>query len=117
MSVEPTEIYDHEVDNIQRVLDTLKERSTTARDIDGFVREIKDRFHTIGFEVYVQLWETNEKGTYMPEVTITGRVDKSHIFDHDRQVHEVTNDILGLGDGGVIKTDKETIKRFTGEHH
>lgn len=114
------DVYDHEVIEINKVMDALKARSTGARHLDDFDREIKERFADIGFRVTVN-WHTAAgpdnieiPDLYMPEVTIDGRIAPDgdvlkpgeYAFDHDQQVHEVTNDLLELGEEGVIKTGK-----------
>ena len=115
------ELYDHEVEKIlgiqQRLNDMVK---ATRLNYNDFERQLRDEFAAIGFTVNVN-WYTFSVGGVeqegaMPEVTITGRTDAKFTFDPDRQVHEVTSDILGLGDAGVIKTSKETLKRFSDGH-
>lgn len=103
------DIYDSEIAEIERVSNILKVRARQPRNYDDFQREIKERFAEIGFVVDVKWWETNVEGVMMPEIEIIGRVDKSHVFDRDRMVHEVTNDLLDLGEGGVIKTNPHSI--------
>lgn len=102
------EVYDSEIIKIEKVLERLKASSTGHRDYESFNREIKERFAEIGFVVSVKWFEFAVGGQkqdgYMPEVEITGRTEH-HTFDHDRMVSEVTGDLLGLGEGGVIKTD------------
>lgn len=108
----PIELYDHEVDAIQRVWDALRDRHQKAtRNYDDVEREITGRFADAGFVVHVN-WYRYEvdgvmiEGAAMPEVTVVGRCDPKHEFDHDRQVHEVTANILGIpGQEGVIRTD------------
>ena len=120
------EIYDHEIDEVSKVLATLQQRAKEgSRNYGDFEREIRDRFAEIGFVVSVT-WHSYaigkivQTGSAMPEVTITSRTDPSFQWDPDRQVHEVTANILEIpGQEGVIKTDdggvfKEFLK---GEGH
>lgn len=101
------EILDSEVLEIEKILNTLKDRAESHRgELGNFDNEIKTRFAEIGFAVDVKWWHTNIEGVKMPEIEIIGRTIARH-FDHDKMVHEVTNDVLGLGDGGVIKVTPE----------
>lgn len=109
------EIYDSEIDKIQHILEILRRRAEGSVDYDAFDREIKDRFAKIGFKVDVKWWTTNVEGTLLPEIDIQDRLEKIE-FDHDRQVSEVTNDILGLGDAGVIKFDPSQYQKPTHGH-
>jgi hypothetical protein len=104
------DVHDTEIDAIQRVLETLRNRSASQRNYDDFQREIIDRFAQIGFVVDVRWYETTQKGVLIPEINISGRTESGFVFDRDRQTHEVTNDVLGLGDKGVIKVDRDTMK-------
>ena len=103
-------LYDYEIENITRVTARIQQRSQQRRNYEDFDREIRQRFAEIGFKVSVN-WHTAQdengqriEGWLIPEVVIGDRVEK-HEFDHDRQVHEVTNDILDLGTGGVISSN------------
>ncbi|MGH7869864.1 MAG: hypothetical protein ACREP9_20080 [Candidatus Dormibacteraceae bacterium] len=117
---EPIDLYDHEVLAITEIVNTLTGRhSKMSRNYRAVEAEIHDRFNDAGFLVYVNwyFWmldEQTQEGC-LPQVTVIGRIDKKHEFDHDRQVHEVVNNILGIpGADGVIKTDKDTLKNFLG---
>lgn len=111
------EVYDSEIAEIEGVLDRLNERARNGRvNFDAFDREIKDRFHQIGFKVNVTWYHSNVAETKIPEITITDRTER-HEFDYDQQVHEVTNDILDLGDKGVIKTDPAALEAGKGHRH
>lgn len=103
------DIYDSEVDKIHAVHRVLSSRAEGRVDRDAFDREIHERFHEIGFTVSTLWYHAADDrgavdGLVMPEITINGRIDAAHEFDYDRQVHEVTHDLLGIGDGGVINT-------------
>jgi hypothetical protein len=107
----PIELYDHEVDRIQKVWDLLRERhQKSTRNYDTVEREIVGRFAEAGFVVHVNWFAYSLDGIPQegasPEVTIVGRCDPKHEFDHDQQVHEVVSNILDIpGQEGVIKTD------------
>lgn len=102
------DILDSEVLQIEKVLNLLKTRSALPRNYEDFSREIKERFQDIGFVVDVVWYHTNVDGVKMPEIVIKARTERK-VFDRDQMVHEVTSDILGFGEGGVIKTDKEKV--------
>lgn len=100
------QIYDHEVLGVEKVLLRIRERAASRRDLNDFDREIRERFEDIGFVVRIDWYDTNAEGVFMPEITLSGRTEK-HTFDFDKQVSEVTGDVLELGEGGVIKTPTE----------
>jgi hypothetical protein len=112
------DVHDTEVDQIFKVLERLQDRARYRRhNYNDFDREIREAFAEIGFTVQVNWHEFSREGQKqdgaMPEVTVTGRTDPGFVFDNDRQVHEVTANVLDLpGATGVIKTDPETLKRF-----
>ena len=111
------DLFDSEVKQIIELLAELNERAhAKQRNYNDFEREIRDRFATLGFTVDVSWYEYAIGGVKqdgaMPEITVTGRTDDKFQFDPDRQVREVTSDILGTGDAGVIKADPDTLRRF-----
>lgn len=105
------DVYDHEIIEIEKVLGILKERSQGRRNYDDFQREIKERFQDIGFVVDVVWYETDSAEIKMPEIVLKRRIE-AHVFDRDKMTHEVTNDLLGMGEGGVIKTNKEQVAQM-----
>lgn len=125
----PIELYDSDVDTIQKVWDTLRDRHQKGlRNFDAVEREITSRFADAGFVAHVNWFRYEIDGVpqtdaAMPEVTIVGRIEK-HQFDHDKQVAQVTRNVLDIpGQEGVIKTDPGgTFKDFkdghgSGHHH
>lgn len=98
-------LYDSEIDEIHKVVEILRIRSQSRRNYQEFQDEVIDRFHKAGFVADVRWYETNVEGVLMPEIQITDRVDKGFQWDPNQQVHEVTSDLLSLGEGGVIKSD------------
>lgn len=110
------EIYDSEINEIHKILDYLNDKYVgKASSYADMQSDIEDRFHRIGLKVVVGWWTTNVDGVLMPEITISDRTERGHDFDHDRQVSEVTNDLLGLGESGVIKSDPEQFAKPS--HH
>lgn len=104
------DVHDSEIDAIQRILETMRQKAAHRVNYDAWQRETIERFAEIGFTVDVRWYETNLDGVLQPEINITGRTNPGFVFDRDRQVHEVTNDYLGLGEGGTIKVDKGMMK-------
>lgn len=97
------EILDSEIIAIEKVLKKLQDKQGKGGvNQEAFRKEIIERFAEAGFKVDVKWYTTNVEGVFMPEVSIVDRLEGQ--FDPDRMVHEVTNDLLGLGEGGVIKT-------------
>jgi hypothetical protein len=119
MATDVADLYDHEVEEILQLQVRLNDRARYRRhNYNDFDREIREAFAEIGFTVEVN-WYGFEAGGQpqegaMPEVTVTGRTDSKHVFDKDRQVHEVTRNILGIpGEEGVLKSDPDTLRNFT----
>lgn len=96
------DLMDSEVLKCERVIAKLNEKSQRWVDMEGFRKEIIERFQEIGLGVAVRVYTTNVDGCFAFDVDIDKRL--SGAFDPDQQVHEVTNDLLGLGEGGVIKS-------------
>jgi hypothetical protein len=122
----PLELYDHEMRDALEVLETLRRRAgERPRNYNDFEREIIERFEDIGLTVHVNWYSyaanrVVQTGSALPEVTITGRTDPTHVFDPDRQVHEVTSNILGLPeeDAEIIRTDAgESFRRYQEGQH
>lgn len=97
------DLHDSEILRIERVVNVLNERRGTSLPLEAFRREIIERFaEQAGLKVNVKVFTTTQEGLYAFTVEIIDRLGGE--FDPDRQVHEVTNDLLELGEGGVIKT-------------
>jgi hypothetical protein len=109
------DLYDSEVLAIEKVADWMKAQQRTPRHLDSFVRESENRFAEAGFKARVKTYSTNEDGTFAFEVEILDRLDR-RAFDYDRQVHEVTNNLLELpGEGGIIKADSAQLKALANQ--
>ena len=118
------DLYDHEIKQIVELLAELNQQAKAKQhNYNDFERMIRDRFAKLGFTVDVNwyayaLGGREQKGSAMPEITITGRTDEKFVFDPDRQVHEVVNNLLdlpGQAKGEWIKTDPAAMKRLLGE--
>ena len=97
------ELNDSDILRLEGVFRRLQERQGQSLNLDAFRREMVERFYDVGFRVDVKVWSTNVEGVYSFDIEIQERIEGK--FDPDRQVHEVTNDLLGLGTGGVIKSE------------
>lgn len=99
------ELYDHDFLAMESgPLRWANQQQGKTRDIHRFTEDLKEQFAAIGFGVDVQVWDTNQEGTYAFKIEIRSRLDGS-AFDHDRQVHEVVSNILDIpGQEGWIKT-------------
>lgn len=110
-------IYDEDVLNLQGVHRALEGRTYKSHNLDAFEREIVERFQEIGFVVDVKWYTTHSNGVpvagvFAPVVEVTGRCAaiKAGEFDHDRQRHQVVNNLLGLpeADAGIIPSGSFT---------
>lgn len=124
MQAEPIELYDSDILVIEKIWDKLRERhQQQRRNYPAFEQEVRERFAEAGFLIHVnwfgyEIGGERQEGA-MPEITVTGRTEKQE-FDHDKQVHEVTGNILelpGQEAGEVIRTDRgDAFKTFREEH-
>lgn len=99
------DLHDSEIARMGEVIAKLNHFQGRSLNLEAFRRSIVERFQDIGFKVDVKVWDTNQDGLFAFDVEIIDRLEGS--FDPDRQVFEVTNDLLGLGDKGVIKTKQD----------
>ncbi len=106
------DLYDSEVIAVRGVIEALNQtRHTKATTVEGWRREIIQRFEDVGLKVRVTLHEIEEvevgtgvsPGQIMTSITIVGRLDEMKVgdFDHDRKGHEVRSNILGLDQPGA----------------
>jgi hypothetical protein len=98
------DLTDSDILKVEQVIKVINDQQGRRTDMDGFRRQIIDRFHDAGFVVEVKCYTTNQRGLYAFDIEIRDRVEGE--FDPERQVYEATNDILGLDgvNGGVIKS-------------
>lgn len=99
------DLYDSEIESIGKTYDHLCRREGSALSLEGFEHEAKDSFYKIGFVVDIKWWSTDAPGVYIPEIEILDRVTQEKEFDHEKQAHEVTRDVLNLGEGGIMTFD------------
>lgn len=111
------DLYDSDVLTIQQVVDALNVSRSKPTTVDGWRREIEERFSEAGFKVSVVLRQVEglerPDGTVAPTsndyiyttITINDRVEPQGEFDHQRMAHEVQSNVLGLkGQENVKKT-------------
>lgn len=117
------EILDSEVEKMRIIVTAIENKYGERANYFDMEQEIKDRFRKIGFIVAVGWWMMEHadsgkpvEGLLMPEITIRDRTEGGYEFDHDRQVHEVTNDLLNLGTKGVIKSDPSQFQSHGHSH-
>lgn len=117
--------YDSEMKLITELHQELNYKfSTGLHNYNAVEREIRERFADIGFLVEINWYEFEKDGQHfdpkkaaMPEITVSGRVDRLEGFDHERMQHEIRADVLGFGEGGVIKSDPDTFKAEHDHEH
>lgn len=103
-------LHDSEVNEIAEIMETINAKARAGQvNYSDFDREIKERFEDHGFVVDVVWYHSNVESVKIPEIVVKRRTERRE-FDHDRQVHEVTNDVLGFGEGGTIKVDKDMFR-------
>ena len=104
-------LHDHEVLEIERVVQALSDRQGKAMDLEAFRREAIERFEEIGLVVAVKVYEGVEPGLWEFDLELVGRTERlNHGFDHERQQWEVRHDILDLGTGGTIKPNGKLLE-------
>lgn len=96
------DLYDTEIMAIGDVLGQLNATTHHPRNLEGFRKEVIERFGLAGFVVTCVVFESNESGVFLPEITVVGRVEKLPEFDHDRQRFEVQTDVAGISTPGAI---------------
>jgi hypothetical protein len=106
------DLHDSDILAIEPVINRINmKHAFTIGDFDRFKEEVINRFGEIGFDVDViwdQVYEFQATEVREPTIQIRARIDGRE-FDPDRQVHEVTHDILGIDEPGKI-TEKGTLK-------
>ncbi len=114
------DLYDDEILAAEKVLKRLHAKQRTSQNLEAFRKEIVERFAEIGLDVFAKIYDTNEEGVYSFEVEIRGRTVELKQYDFDKQVHEVTTDILDLlpnsEKGQTIKTSGLIVPGGTHKH-
>lgn len=104
------DLYDTDFFKIEAVAKRLNESVGKPREMEGFRREIVERFQEVGFVVGVKCWSTQQAGVFAFDIEITDRCEPLRSgFDHERQSWEVQNDVLGFGEAGSFGTDGRLI--------
>ena len=101
------DLYDSDVLAIKQVVGVLSEAVGTHRSLEGFRREIIERFGDIGFLVDVRVFEAEVEATadkvFFFKVVLTGRETKE-AFDHEKMASEVRSDLLHGGKDATRRT-------------
>ena len=104
------DLYDSDFFKIEAVAKKLNESVGKPRQMEGFRKEILERFEEQGFRVNVKVWSTPVDGVYTFDVEIVDRCEPlRNGYDHERQAWEVQNAILGLDDAGSFTRDGRLI--------
>lgn len=101
------DVYDHEVIAIDKgPVAWMTKVQGTAMSLETFVKTAEGKFAEVGFRAQVKAFETSEPGTYAFDVEILGRTHEVGEFDFDRQVHEITSNLLDdpTAEKGFINT-------------
>jgi hypothetical protein len=118
-------LYDSDIEAIRTgPLAWMRSQEGKRVDLESFRKMAMEKFSDIGLRANVKCYDTNEPEVFIFEAEIQERLGKRE-FDYDRQVHEVQNDLLGLGEGGIIKADaamaamarKEAFNGHKGHRH
>lgn len=96
------ELLDSEILRLEKVVEALQELQEKPLNLEAFRKDAIERFADAGFRVTALVYDTNITGVYAFDFQIEERLQGE--FDPDRMVREVTDDILELGTGGVIKS-------------
>lgn len=112
-SLDPV-VTNEEILVIESVLRELKAKEGTRIDMESFRVEINERFaeakdadgKPMGFACDALCYYTNVEGVYIFVPKLHGRVRRE--ADLDRMIHDMVNDSLGLGEGGVLNNDGTT---------
>jgi hypothetical protein len=110
------DLYDSDLLRIEQAVTALQRHANKPGDLGNIEDEIIERFGLQGYTVKVQWWVTEEPGplgaagTMIPSITIEGRVERGHEFDHEKMQYEVQTNILGIDDQPGAMTRDGSIK-------
>lgn len=96
------ELNDSDILRIERAVVAINAKQRKMVNLEAFRKEIVERFGLEGFKVNVKTYTTSQDGLYAFDIEIAERLEGR--FDPDKMVYEATNDVLDLGEGGVIST-------------
>ena len=96
------DLLDSDILVIEGVLKRIHADTHHARDMEGFRKEVVERFGIAGFRVRCDVYTSNIPGVFVPEITIEDKTSDATVFDHDRMTWEVQQDILGISTPGAI---------------
>jgi hypothetical protein len=95
------DLLDSDILILEGVMAKLRVSADKTMVPEDFRKEAVERFGEAGFEVDVKVWYTDQIGLFSFDFEIIRKLDDKP-FDHERMQHEVTHDLLGLGEGGAI---------------
>ena len=105
------DLYDSEVLLLEKVLEQLNQKQGKSVNLEAFRKEGVERLASIGLVADAKVYETTQEGIYAFDFEIKGR-NNNQSWDPDKQVFEVTNDILDV----LPNSEKgQTIKSKPGE--
>lgn len=96
------ELNDSDILKIESVVKILNDRQGKVLNLEAFRTEAFERFAEAGYRVTVKAYTTNQEGLYAFDIEINDRLEGE--FDPDQMVYEATNDVLNIGEKGVIKS-------------
>ena len=91
-------LYDHDLDNMQQVFESLQKDVGLTRNVDAWCVEVRERFEKIGFIARVTAPYDPDYGCNMPCIEVLDKIVKEP-FDYAKQSWEVVNDILEVDPG------------------
>lgn len=112
------DLHDSEIMVLEKVVEGLQDLQEKPLNMEAFRKDAIERFAHAGFRVTALVYDTSVTGVYAFDFQIEERLAGE--FDPDKQVHEVTSDILDLGTGGVIKSGgilKDQVHSHGGKSH
>lgn len=101
------DLYDSDIPRLENVLRALSPAQGHRVNLEGFRKEVIERFGEEGFGVDVKVYEKeylSGETVYQFNIALTS-VKRSEEFDHDRMAHEVQHDILDISEPGKIVGD------------
>lgn len=96
------ELNDSDLLRIEKAVIAINDKQRRVVNLEAFRKEIVERFGLEGFKVNVKTYTTSQDGLYAFDIEIVERLEGQ--FDPDKMVYEATNDVLDLGEGGVINS-------------
>jgi len=103
VNVDIQNVLDSEVLDIERALVEI-ERFRTRSSFEEFERIAVQEMAKVNMRAHV-LWDVADAQRPSPVITITGRINETSGFDHERMTWEVQRDVLGISEPGAMQPD------------